>query len=71
MSAAKALKRRRIEANIERFELSDNLCRFLPPRTEFSIGVHTEWFKMPRNKPTRDQEEESPVPSPRSEREHR
>ena len=51
MSAERALKRR-----IENFEVSDNLQRFLPPKTEFTIGVQTTWSETPRSGPLKDQE---------------
>jgi hypothetical protein len=55
-SPSKALKRK-----IDNFEVSDTLGRFLPPTTEFTIGVQTTWSETPRSKKDAEKEEE-PLP---------
>lgn len=40
-----AVGRKTIEKAAADFEISDNLRQFFPPRTNFTIGVRTAWFK--------------------------
>jgi hypothetical protein len=46
MRRTNAARKKRLQAAIETFELSENLRQFLPPTAVYSQGVRTPWFRV-------------------------
>ncbi len=41
-----ALSHKKIEEESTSFEVSDSLRKFLPPTTDYTMGLSTVWFKV-------------------------